>query len=230
MPTKVVGKPHSVLDIFKYLTIEEKKMVEENQECYNYKNGEIVYKEGNKINGIYLVKKGAFKIYKTGVDEKPYIITFIIPGEISGYRSVLSKEPACSTVEAIEESEMCFIPADIIFHLVKHNPDFALSVIQLSGKELDKANSLLTDIAQKKLNERTAEILLMLYDTFGVDDNKYIKCNISRTDLANIVGTVTESLIRILGDFKNKNLINIDNRKIKINDYNRLKLISESIL
>ena len=124
---------------------------------------------------------------------------------------------------------MCFIPSEIIFHLVKSNPDFALSIIQLTGKELDRANSLLTDLAQKKLNERTAEILLMLHNTFGVDEKGYTKCEISRKDLANIVGTASESLIRILSDFKSKKLIDIDNKRIRINDHKRLKLISESI-
>lgn len=229
MPTNIVGKPYSIIDIFKSLTPVEKTMIEDHKECFSYKNGDIVYKEGDKIRVIYQVIKGAFKIYKTGIEEKPYIITFIIPGEISGYRSILSNEPSCSTVEAIEDSEMCFIPSEIIFHLVKSNPDFALSIIQLTGKELDRANSLLTDLAQKKLNERTAEILLMLHNTFGVDEKGYTKCEISRKDLANIVGTASESLIRILSDFKSKKLIDIDNKRIRINDHKRLKLISESI-
>ena len=69
MPTNIVGKPYSIIDIFKSLTPAEKAMIEENKECFSYKTGDIVYKEGDKIKGIYQVIKGAFKIYKTGVED-----------------------------------------------------------------------------------------------------------------------------------------------------------------
>ena len=224
-----VGKPYAVLDVFKALTEKEMQLVRENQVQRTYRKGEIVYKEGSKILGIYQVTEGAFKIYKTGVDEKPQIIAFTIPGDIQGYRSVLSNEPACTTVEALQESKITFIPAEIIFYLVKNNPDFALLLIQQTCKELDRANSLITDIAQKKVNERVAEILLMLLDTFGTDREGFINVNLTRDDLSNIIGTATESVIRILRDFNSKDYIELKNKKIKINDYKRIKLISESI-
>ena len=224
-----VGKPYSVLDVFKALTEEEQQLVKDNQVHLTYRKGEIVYKEGSKILGIYQVTKGKFKIYKTGVDQKPQIIAFTVPGDIQGYRSVLSNEPACTTVEALEESNVSFIPSEIIFHLVKHNPDFALLLIQQTCKELDRANSLITDIAQKTVKERVAEILLMLHNTFGTNKEGFININLTRDDISNIIGTATESVIRILRDFNSKNYITLENRKIKINDYKRIKLISESI-
>ena len=92
-----------------------------------------------------------------------------------------------------------------------------------------RANSLITDIAQKKVNERVAEILLMLLDTFGTDREGFINVNLTRDDLSNIIGTATESVIRILRDFNSKDYIELKNKKIKINDYKRIKLISESI-
>ena len=216
-------------DVFKPLTKDEKELLESKKRCTIYKKGEIIYHEGGRINGIYIIEKGVLKIYKTGIDEKPQIVAFARTGDITGYRSVLSNELACTTVEALEDSNICFIPSDFVFYLIKTNPDFALSLIQLTCKELDQANSLITDLAQKTVKERVAEIILMLHDTFGADNDGFIQINLTREDLSSIVGTATESVIRILSDIKNEKLIELKGKKIKVVDYKRLKLISDSI-
>lgn len=217
------------IDVFKHLSKDEKEQMENKKHCSVYKKGEILYHEGNRINGIYVIEKGILKIFKTGVDEKPQIVAFARKGDIMGYRSVLSNEYACTSVEALEDSNICFIPSDLIFSLVKGNSDFALSLIQLTCKELDQANSLITDLAQKSVKERLAEVILMLHDTFSTDDEGYIQINLTREDLSSIVGTATESVIRILSEIKNEKLIELKGKKIKVLDYKRLKLISDSI-
>lgn len=216
-------------DVFKSLSKDERDIIDSKKRCTLYKKGEIVYREGGRINGIYIVEKGVLKIYKTGIDEKPQIVSFASTGNIIGYRSVLSNENACTTVEALENSNICFIPSDLIFTLIKTNPDFALSLIQLTCKELDNANSLITDLAQKTVKERLAEIILMLHDTFGTDAEGFICVSLTREDLSSIVGTATESVIRILSDIKNDKLIELKGKKIRVCDYKRLKLISDSI-
>jgi len=215
--------------IFKSLTKEELELLNSNIKCNTYRKGEIIYRESSRINGIYCVKKGILKIYKTGIDSKPQIVAFAIKGDITGYRSVLSNEVACTTAEIIEESEICFIPSSIIFSLIKSNNDFALSLIQLTCRELDQANIFIKDIAQKTVRQRLAEILLMLQDTFKTDEEGFIAVHLTREDISSIVGTATESVIRILSEFKNENFISIKGKKIKINDSKKMKLISDSI-
>ncbi|MBC7196824.1 MAG: winged helix-turn-helix domain-containing protein, partial [Deferribacterales bacterium] len=83
--------------------------------------------------------------------------------------------------------------------------------------------------AQKTVKQRLAEILLMLENTFKLDEEGYIAVNLTREDLSSIVGTATESVIRILGEFKNEGLIAIKGKKIKINDKKKMNLISDSI-
>lgn len=136
---------------------------------------------------------------------------------------------ACTTAEIIEDAEICFISSDIIFSLIKTNSDFALSLIQLTCRELDQANIFIKEIAQKTVKQRLAEILLMLENTFKLDEEGYIAVNLTREDLSSIVGTATESVIRILGEFKNEGLIAIKGKKIKINDKKKMNLISDSI-
>lgn len=215
-------------DVFKNLTPEERELIDSNKKYSVYKKGEIIYHEGGRINGIFVIEKGVLKVYKKGVDEKAQIIAFAKAGDISGYRSVLSSELACTTVEALEETHICFVPSELIFTLIKKNPDFALSLIQLTCKELDQANSLIADIAQKTVKERLSEILLMLHDTFNTDKDGYIHINLSREDFSSIVGTATESVIRILSELKKEKLIELKGKKIKILEYKKLKLISDS--
>lgn len=219
----------SSISVFHALSKEEHELLSSRLKCNSYKKGDIIYREGSRISGCYCVQEGVLKIYKTGIDQKSQIIAFARKGDITGYRSVLSNEMACTTVEVLEDSEICFIPSDIIFSLIKSNSDFALSLIQLTCKELDQANIYIKDIAQKTVRERLAEILLMLHETFNIDKEGFIAINLTREDLSSIVGTATESVIRILSEFKNEGLIELKGKKIKISDYKRVKLIADSI-
>lgn len=212
--------------IFKTLSSEDLNTVEQNKVFNSYKKGDVLYREGNRIMGCYCVMSGILKIYKTGIDGKEQIIAFARKGDITGYRSVFSNEPACTTAEVIEDASICFIPANIMFSFLKTNPDFALSLMQLTCKELNQANSFIKDIAQKTVRERLAEVLIMLDDTFGSDNEGFLSISLTREELANIVGTATESVIRLLSDLKGEHVITISGKRIKINDKKILNKIS----
>ncbi len=181
-----------------------------------YKRGEIIYHEGGRINGFYCIHNGIIKVYKTGIDGKEQIIRFAKRGEIIGYRSILSNELACTTAKIIEDSLLCYISSDILFSLVKNNGNFSMEIMKLTCKELGEANAYITDIAQKTVRERLAEVLIHLKDNFGLDGDQVLQISLTREELANIVGTATESVIRLLSEFKNDGLIELNGRKIKI--------------
>lgn len=202
--------------IFKDLTPDELSTLNFDKGCSSYKRGNIIYHEGNRINGYYCVNSGIIKMYKTGIDGKEQIIRFAKKGDIIGYRSVLSRELACTTAKVIEDAVLCFIPSDSLFEMLKNNSAFAMNLMQLTCKELGEANNYITDIAQKTVRERLAEVLLMLKDSFDLDDDRVLKISLTREELANLVGTATESVIRLLSEFKSDKLIELQGRKIKI--------------
>ncbi len=212
--------------LFLHLTDEELQEISFHKVTESYKRGSIVYHEGNRMKGFYCVQSGITKIYKTGSDGKEQIIRFAKPGDLIGYRSVVSNEPACTTTEVLEESILCHIPANILLNLVKTNGNFAVELMKLTCKELGEANSYITDVAQKTVKERLAEILLHLDGEFGSDDQGILKISLTREELSNIVGTATESIIRLLSEFKSTRLIEINGRKIKILDKPGLKHIA----
>ncbi len=220
------GCSSSKTSIFNTLSADDLLFIDQNKSVNTYKKGDVLYREGNRILGCYCVNSGILKIYKTGLDGKEQIIAFAQKGDITGYRSVLSNEPACTTAEVLEDASICFIPSNIMFSFVKKNSDFSLSLMQLTCKELNQANSYIKDIAQKTVRERLAEVLIMLEDTFGKDSEGYLTISLTRSELSNIVGTATESVIRLLSDLKNEKVIMMIGKKIKILNKNELNKIS----
>lgn len=191
-----------------------------------HKRGSVLYNEGNRINGFYCMQTGIIKIYKTGIDGKEQIIRFAKKGDLIGFRSIMSKEPACTSAEVIEDSLCCYIPGETLIDLVKSNGNFSVELMQLTCKELGEANSYLTDIAQKTVRERLAEVLINLKNEFGLDDEQVLQINLTREELANIVGTATESVIRLLSEFKQDRLIELNGRKIKLLDAPKINKIA----
>ena len=202
--------------IFRHLNQEELEKVQLDKTTEHYKRGSVIYRENNRINGCYSVQDGIIKVFKTGIDGKEQIIRFAKAGDLIGFRSVLSNELACTTAEVIDDAITCFIPQETLVYLFKSNVNFSLELMQLTCKELGEANSYITDIAQKTVRERLAEILIHLKNDFGLDDNKILQISLTREELANMVGTATESVIRLLSEFKQDDLIALNGRKIKI--------------
>ncbi len=206
-----------------FLKKEEIQQLYYEKSCQYYKRGEILYYEGSKGRGVYCIKKGILKIYKEGSEGKPQILRFAKEGDLIGFNEVLSAENFSTSAEVIEDALICFIPAKIFIEIAKNNPDFSLRLIQISYKELTEVNRFIVEMAQKTVRERLSSILLFLYYNFGVDEKGYIKISLSREEIANLIGTATETAIRLLSEFKQDNIIELNRRKIKILNFKKLK-------
>lgn len=192
-----------------------------------YKKGEFIYNEGSRIKGCYFLYEGIVKIFQTGNEGKDQIIRFGKEGDIFGFRSVIRKESACTSVETLSDCILCYIPDVSLIHMLTHSPGFAYEMMQIACKELGDANRYIKDIAQKSVKARLAEILLLLANEFGLEDDGTLKLSITREDLSNFVGTATETLIRLLSDLKNEELIESKGRKIKLLNIHKIKKLSE---
>jgi CRP-like cAMP-binding protein len=212
--------------IFKHLTPEEQELMNLEKDFRHYSRGDILYQEGNRISGFFCINSGIIKVFKTGFDGKEQIIRFAKKGDIIAYRSVLSNELACTSAKVIEDCQVCFLPSEILVSFIKTNPTYALELMKLACHELGEANSFITDIAQKTVRERLAEVLLFLANDFGLDNEKYLNISLTREELANIVGTATESVIRLLSEFKTDKLVELNGRKIRILNMKGLEKIS----
>jgi CRP-like cAMP-binding protein len=212
--------------ILRHLDGDELAYLEKSAEIIHYKKNEIIFLQGKCIGGCYVVLSGIIKQFKTGIEGKNYIIRLAKPYEILGYRSVLSEEPACHTSAVIEDSAVYYISKECLHHLLKTNGNFALNLLQIACRELEETHSLITEIAQKSVRERLAELLLMLKNKFGVNENGQLNITLSREEYANIVGTATESVIRLLSEFKTDRYIDLIGKKIAILNEKALERIA----
>ena len=214
---------------FRALTQDQLNVVSYIKVCQSYKKGDIIYREGNRPGGVFCVSTGIVKHYKVGIDGKEQILRFSKKGDLFGFRSVLSEEPACTTTRAIEDVILCLVPSKSFVEMIHENSNFSMKIMQLSCKELREANQYILDIAQKNVRERLAEVLLLLHRDFGTDNNGILQIFLTREELAGMVGTATESVIRLLSEFNKDNLIELNRRNIKILEFEKLQVLCDVI-
>jgi CRP-like cAMP-binding protein len=193
--------------------------------CNLYKKGQLVFFEGNRPTGLFCVNKGKVKIYQIGIEGKEQIIRLAKDGDILGYRSLISGELYTASASVIEDANICFIPKKTFFELIQTNSELSTRMMKLLSNDLKTAEKRITGLAQKPVRERMAETILMIKEFYGIDtDNKTITANLSREDIANIVGTATETAIRVLSEFRSEKIIELVGKKIQIiNNDNLIK-------
>lgn len=203
--------------------------IDKHKGCGFYKKGETVFKEGGYSKGLYCVNKGKIKLSKMGPSGKEQIIRFAAKGDVMGYNSMLSKKSLSSSAVVLEDAAVCFIPAFKFFELIKEVPGFSLTLLELTARNWNNASRLITDMAQKTTKERLAEMLLWLKETFGLDEEDCIDVVLTREEIANMVGTATEAVIRLLADLKKEKLIALEGKRIRLLDIHGLVVLADLI-
>jgi CRP/FNR family transcriptional regulator, polysaccharide utilization system transcription regulator len=193
-----------------------------------YKKGQMIYEQGQKPVGVYCVRDGKIKVFKNGQDGREHITRVVLPGEFLGLKALLSGNNHSVSSTAIEDSVICFISKTDFFQLMIKYPEFTRSLILILSKLLEEAETRMLSLAYKPVRERLAETILFLFNSFYPETNKSSKeyLNLTRMELANIIGTAPETVIRLLHEFREENLISIKGRKIYLANPSRLQTIA----
>ncbi|TAF64265.1 MAG: Crp/Fnr family transcriptional regulator [Cytophagales bacterium] len=204
-------------DIFSNLEKQYLSEISERKNCNLYKKGSIIFYENNQPLGLYAIFNGKVKVFKTSESGKEQILRLVREGDVLGYRSLISGEPYEVSAMAIEDTRVCFIPKGLFLSTLQQSGNLSQKLIEMLSQDLKLAEDRITQMAQKTVKERVAETILMLKGYYGIEeDNQTIKVSLSREDLANLVGTATETLIRSLSEFKSHKVIDIQGKKIII--------------
>jgi CheY-like chemotaxis protein len=202
-----------------------------------------LYTEGKRPKYLYYLKRGKIKAFRVHEDGKEYITNLYTAGDFIGYLSLLENKSYEDSTEVLEDAELALIPRDEFLSGIYNDLHIAGKFIRLIAQNVDEKEERLLNLAYGSLRKRVAKALLNIYDKFtsGVTSSGEIKdgigakkdmqlpgksLDISREDIAQYVGTATESLIRTLSDFKSENLIEIREGKIRISDVSKLKNLS----
>ncbi|MFD1614867.1 Crp/Fnr family transcriptional regulator [Gelatiniphilus marinus] len=189
------------------------------------KKGDVIFEEGETINGVYCVKDGICKLSKLSANGKDQIVKMVVKGQLLGQRSLISDESSNLQAVALNDMEVCFIPKSEIINDLQNNSKFSFEVLKEMANDLKEADDVIVNMAQKSVRERLAEALIYIHDSFGTNPDGTLSVLLSREDFANIVGTATESAIRVLSQFKREGLIATIGKQIKIEDIDGLKRV-----
>jgi CRP-like cAMP-binding protein len=211
----------------KALNKEELVKLAECKTSYIIKKGENIFEEGETVNGIYCVKGGVCKLSKLSANGKDQIVKLVKPGELLGQRSMISDEPTNLSAVALEDMEVCFIPRSEVMSLFDKNNQFSMNLMKTICGDLKESDDHMVSMSQKTVKERLAETLVYLQETFGKNTDGSLRIQLSREELAGMIGTATESCIRLLSDFNKLGLIELTGKKIVVKDINKLKRIAD---
>jgi len=214
--------------VFGALNPEQVQDLSLNKGCNFYKKGHIVFHKGSRPTGLYCVNSGKIKVHKTGPDGKDQIVRLVKKGNILGYRAMISGENYSATATVLEAASICFIPRKHFFALLQTNNGFFMRVMELLAGDLRTSEDKMTNLAQKSVRERLAEALLLLEQTYGCEeDEATINVALTRDDLASIVGTATETVIRLLSELKKDKVLSFKGKKITILNHRHLARTAE---
>jgi CRP/FNR family transcriptional regulator, dissimilatory nitrate respiration regulator len=188
--------------------------------------GQIIFSEGEEGNGFYVVIQGRVKVYKLSPDGKEQILHFFGPGEPFGEVPVFTGQRFPAHAEAMEESRILFFPKRSFVNLIKQNPALALNMLGILSKRLRRFTALIDDLSLKEVPGRLAVHLLFL--SKQGEGSKDLELSITKAQLASLLGTIPETLSRILAKMTAQGLIETRGRRIRILDRESLQELVDS--
>lgn len=197
------------------------------KDSYNVKKGDVLFSEGDQMNGVYCIKDGTCKLVKMNSSGKDTILKLITKGELLGQTSILTEDKASLTAVAVEDMSVCFIPKSEILGFINDNNKFSFEVTKDVCNRLKDANDFAANHTHRTVKERLAITLLQIEELNGIDKEGFLNLQLTREEIASMVGTATESCIRLLSDFKKSNLIELKGKKIKILNHHELKNLAQ---
>ena len=202
--------------------LEELSRLSADRKVHHFKKKEMIYMEGDEPNGIIFVVKGRIKTYKTNEDGKEFITGIHKEGDFLGYIDLIENTEYRESAEAMDEAEVTIIPRQDFFSLLYSNRDVAAKFIKLLSNNLQETEDRLLNLAYNSVRKRVADALITLQQRYHTAKDQNSGFSVSREDLASMVGTATESVIRTLSDFKEEKLIDIKEKNIFILNPDRL--------
>lgn len=192
------------------------------KQILQFSKHDTIFEDGQTPDGVYFLTKGTAKLAKFGAYGKEQILRFIKENDLIGYRSLLCGENFQAKAEAMTDVEAVFLPADFFMHLLEVDSKLSFVMLQKIAYELGESANTVTFLAQKTVRERLAEVLILLEQKLGSDEEGFIKISLTREEIANLIGTATESAIRLISEFRNDGLIESEGRNIKIVNHEKL--------
>ena len=186
----------------------------------HYNKGDVIFYDGDEGIGFYLVVAGSVNVYKLSSEGKEQILHIVKEGDTIGAVPVFSGKSFPANAKAISKSHLLFFERKKFIQLITNKPTLTMNILALLAMRLREFTIQVENLSLKEIPGRLAAYLLYLSQEQG--DKDLVKLNISKFQLANLLGTGPESLSRALGIMKNKKLI--------VEECAGIKLLNRSLL
>ncbi|CDF57160.1 Crp/Fnr family transcriptional regulator [Thermobrachium celere] len=193
-----------------------------------YKKGSSIFIEGEEAEAVYVVRNGKVKIYKTGSDGKEHIIHIMSDGDVFAESCIFEACPYPASAEAVEDTVLYVLENNKLEKVLEEHPKIAVELVKIMARRLRMVAMQIENLSLKDANQKIATLIVNLFKIGGVEviNGAKIKLDVSRTEMANMVGLTRETLTRTLFKFKNEGIIDIDGKELIIVDsYKLLQLV-----
>ncbi len=197
-----------------------------NRKNYDFKKGELLFKEGDEVTGMYFINSGKVKVHKNWENEKELIVRFAGAGDIVGHRGLGNdpKYPVSGT--ALEPVTACFIDLPFFLSSLKVNHELTFQLMMFFASELQESEKKMRNMAHMPVKVRVAHALLKLKEKYGVQNDGFVDITITKQDIASYAGTTYETVFRIMNELAEETIINMNGKKFGIlNQDELIKLI-----
>ncbi|MFT3884688.1 MAG: response regulator [Flavobacteriales bacterium] len=185
-----------------------------------------LFHEGDELRHVPYLVSGKVRTYKVNNDDKEFVTGLHSAGDFIGYMGLLEDGHAMETAEALEDCEVALVPREDLLALLYRDRDVSIRFIKMLARDVKEKEQHLLHLAYASVRQRVAQSLLRVHERYAKAQSADLGVRISRDDLASIVGTATESLIRCLTDLKEDGLIDTQGREIRIVDKARLERLA----
>lgn len=199
-------------------TLDPLKDLSRDKKVRNLKKKEVLFHEGDELRQLPYVVRGKVRTFKINNDGKELVTGLHGVGDLVGYMGLLESGRAMESAEALEDSEVALIPREDLLALLYKDRDVSIRFIKMLAGDVREKEEHLLQLAYSSVRQRVAQALLRVHARYNVGGDADLGLHMSREDLATVVGTATESLIRCLTDLKEEKLIDTQGRSIRIAD------------
>jgi CRP-like cAMP-binding protein/CheY-like chemotaxis protein len=216
----IEGIEEFIVDIKEMVSLEK---ISKKTDLKYYNKKDNIYKEGSYAKGVYFINSGKVKTYRTNEFGKELITQLYSPGDFFGHLSLLKEEKYDETATALDDVEIYMIVKEDFLSLIYKNPEVSKKFISILSNNVVDTQKKLIQIAYDSVRKRAAEALVELSNKYKKDGEAQFTISIGREDMANIVGTSTETIVRALTEFRQDKLIDVSGSSITILNYQKLK-------
>lgn len=218
------------INLFKEMTSEEMGTLDRMTKMESVRKKTPIFFPGDPSQQVYLLKEGRVKISRISEEGREVTIALLEPGEIFGELEVLGDSPRDTLAEALDDSQICVVNKELFLQMIRSKPEFSFRLTKLIGMRMQKIESRVEDLVFKDVPARLAHLLLDLAKNYGREtpQGTFLQIKITHQEIANLIGSIRETVSAILGEFKRDGWISFEGRQMTLLRSDLLKKRAES--